>query len=544
MSETAQRTCVASIVGGAVCGGFAAATSWHVTGFGWQVLDDPHYPLGQATVIDPGSVGIVELFATRGMGHPMPVTNASLALDHAMWGTDPFGWHLTNVAVFALTIASLPWAYHAAGRAIGRRISPWAAAVAALLVASHWCNAEVVGWVSSRKDLCAGLFGVLTLGAAACSAGAESPRASLRWAIAAFVAGLLAIGSKGSALLLPGVLVALGVGARRKALTVAGSLLLLPAAMAGWLVRRFQTDLEALDAGRPLAEDLASIGLAAVGNLERVLWPHPDAPVPLRHLDIVAPADLVAAGVAAVALAVGAALWAARRAVAGRIGAGWLLAVLLLAAWLPVSGVFGQVRMPIADRYVWLPLLLVAGPAAAFAAGGIGAWVALPDSSPAVVRYRRAAAMVAVVAVIAGSTFFRTRTLETWRSAESYAARLTRQHRANEQNIANGAYWVVCNQHGLAAGGFVDYGGLPSEPDPARRVELLCTARERWAACLRTPLTCPGPELACRYRARLRRNVEHAESLLAETFDGDVAAGCAELIDGAAPRTRTEEESR
>src|SRR5262245_28007436 len=45
------------------------------------------------------------LFSTTLMGHYIPVTWLSFALDYALWKMNPFGYHLTNCLVHALNAA-------------------------------------------------------------------------------------------------------------------------------------------------------------------------------------------------------------------------------------------------------------------------------------------------------------------------------------------------------------------------------------------------------------------------------------------------------
>ena len=112
-------------------------------------------------------------------GHYQPLTWISWALDYLVWGMDPRGYHLTNVALHAAaTLVFYALASHvllrttsgdplvAQGRAdsVARASSvAWAAAVGALLFAVHPLRAESVAWVSERRDVLSGFFYLLAL---------------------------------------------------------------------------------------------------------------------------------------------------------------------------------------------------------------------------------------------------------------------------------------------------------------------------------------------------------------------------------------------
>ena len=108
-----------------------------------------------------------------------PITMLSLALDYAVWGEDPFGFHLTNVILHAantalvfylsltlITIAgtSGPSTTETPG---GQGLDPAPALVAAFFTALffsvHPLRVESVVWVSERKDLLCAFFFLLSL---------------------------------------------------------------------------------------------------------------------------------------------------------------------------------------------------------------------------------------------------------------------------------------------------------------------------------------------------------------------------------------------
>ena len=82
--------------------------------------------------------------------HYWPVLYTTFWLEHKLWGTAPFGYHLANVLLYMANVVLL---WH-----LLRRLSvPGAWAVAAVF-AVHPIHVESVAWVIGRKDLLCGLF--------------------------------------------------------------------------------------------------------------------------------------------------------------------------------------------------------------------------------------------------------------------------------------------------------------------------------------------------------------------------------------------------
>lgn len=179
-----------------------------------QVLTDPF-------LHDPRNWWPVLTFQTLGMDvldFNRPVNLASLMLDAAVWGRDPFGYHLSSVLLHAANVV-LVWA-------VGRRLlaervgaggpeaaasAPWLAAAGPILpavfFAVHPLVTEAVCEPSFREDLLAACF---TL-AALLVAMRHEPRGTSGdpWrAVAIGGCCLLAIGSKESGVAAPAILAA------------------------------------------------------------------------------------------------------------------------------------------------------------------------------------------------------------------------------------------------------------------------------------------------------------------------------------------------
>ena len=87
----------------------------------------------------------------------IPLTWISLLVDHALYGDEPAGYLLTNVALHALAAVLL---YLAFARMTG---AVWPSAFVAAVFAVHPLHVESVAWMSERKDVLSGVFFAFTL---------------------------------------------------------------------------------------------------------------------------------------------------------------------------------------------------------------------------------------------------------------------------------------------------------------------------------------------------------------------------------------------
>ena len=157
------------------------------------------------------------MLTTGLLGHWMPLTWLSLAVDWTIWGLNPFGYHLTSLGLHAICVVLV---YILARRLFvltAPRVAPTThalgAGVAALLFAIHPLRVESVAWITERRDVLAGVF---FLGAILAYLGRWNPDGTARpWprlrylaALALFVAALL---SKVMSVSLPVVLLILDV---------------------------------------------------------------------------------------------------------------------------------------------------------------------------------------------------------------------------------------------------------------------------------------------------------------------------------------------
>jgi Flp pilus assembly protein TadD len=357
------------------------------------------------------------MFTTTRMGHYMPLTWISYGGDYALWGLRPFGYHLTNLLIHAMSAAVLYLIAHrlltiapspsreGEGTSLfplplGERVGVRGigALTAALLWAVHPLRVESVAWVTERRDVLSGLFFLLSLwaylGYRARASG--SGRHSLYWAsLGCFALGLLA---KGMAATLPAVLLLLDAyplrritdwrSARRALVEKIPfiALALVAVAVGLWAVLRGggMTPVDQLGwAGR------VAISLHALAfYLWKTVWPAGlsplyELPVPFHATAWpvwLSGAVVVAITVLAVAL---------RRRWPALLPA-WTAYVVIL---LPVVGLVHNGYQMAADRYTYLPSL-----AWALLAGGI---VASVSALPGIGRARLLPAALAAVATVA-----------------------------------------------------------------------------------------------------------------------------------------------
>jgi protein O-mannosyl-transferase len=140
------------------------------------ILENPNLESGF------GLESITRAFTTPYVANWIPLTWVSLAIDHSLYGTEPAGYHLTNVVLHALSTLLL---FAALLRMTGQ---PWPCAFVAAVFAVHPLHVESVAWATERKDTLCGLFWMLTLFAYARYV--ERPESRARYA--AVVAGVAA----------------------------------------------------------------------------------------------------------------------------------------------------------------------------------------------------------------------------------------------------------------------------------------------------------------------------------------------------------------
>ncbi|HJQ82983.1 MAG TPA: tetratricopeptide repeat protein [Candidatus Binatia bacterium] len=364
------------------------------------LLDNPHWR-------GLGPTQLRWMLTTAHGGHYEPLTWLSFALDHAVWGMDPRGYHLTNVLlhaanaalVYALAVVLL----RRAGRADDGRLR-LAAAAGALLFAIHPLRAEPVAWVSERRLLLCTAFYVLALLAYVRMTEGRRPRLWLAMSVLCVGLSLL---SQAWAMTIPAVLLVLDayplrrVRRERLGALLVEKLAYVPLAAAA-AVLATRTLAEAGSLRPSLAEygvgqRLAQAAFGLCFYVGRTLVPRglsPLYPVDLR-LDPTAPAHLLC-GTLVVGTAI--ALVALRRRAPWALAAAAASAIVLS----PLLGFAQAGPHAMADRYTYLASL----PWAVVVAGVLDVGLR-----------RRPAALAAVVAAVAVLVPLTVRQTRIWRDS-------------------------------------------------------------------------------------------------------------------------------
>jgi tetratricopeptide (TPR) repeat protein len=174
---------------------------------GFVNWDDPEMVTENPLLLGPGSPQFGWMFSTFLLGHYQPLSWLSLALDHALWGTDPFGYHLTSLLLHALNVALLVRLLQILLRlGDGRlRAGNSAALLAGLFWGLHPLRVESVAWVTGRRDVLSGAFALLCVLVYVRARSGAAPRSL----VPAWLVFLCALLSHGLALTLPFALLAL-----------------------------------------------------------------------------------------------------------------------------------------------------------------------------------------------------------------------------------------------------------------------------------------------------------------------------------------------
>jgi protein O-mannosyl-transferase len=333
------------------------------------------------------------------MGHWSPLAWLSFALDYTAAGLAPRAFHATNLGLHGVNATLVCVVARRLLRPIlaarGGEAAVGAAALgAALLFAAHPLRAEPVAWVSDRRDLLCAAFVLFSVWAhlRVAAEGRAAGRVAGGWRLVSLAAYAAALGSKGTALALPLVLLLLDwyplrrvpqLGWRRLAWEKAPYAIL---AVGGAALTALAVRASAAVAGYdayPLDARLALAGYAFWAHPARFFWPAGLSPLDELPAEVVALAPRFALPALGALLVTVVLLRLRARWPAGL--AAWTASLLFLS---PVSGVVLVGRHVSADRYTYLSgiglALLVAGgavwtvaPRSARARLGAGALAAL-----------------------------------------------------------------------------------------------------------------------------------------------------------------------
>jgi Flp pilus assembly protein TadD len=164
------------------------------------IFDDLPHIAGNPGIRDLGDPASI---VSGGFQETRPLFMLGVALNWAIGGDDPTGYHGVNLALHAACVALVFFAAVAIRRDLGERL-PGFPEIAALVFAVHPLASESVAYVSARPGLMVAALGLasLLLFLRACDRGS---RGAL---IAAVIASALAMASKESAVVIPPLIAA------------------------------------------------------------------------------------------------------------------------------------------------------------------------------------------------------------------------------------------------------------------------------------------------------------------------------------------------
>jgi tetratricopeptide (TPR) repeat protein len=309
-------------------------------------IDDEDYVTGNRYVRGGlSAANAAWAFTTRRASHWHPLTWLSLMLDRQLYGTDrPGGFHLTNVLLHAAGAVLLFLALLQMTR------QPWPSALVAGLFAIHPAHVESVSWITERKDVLSGLFGMAALWAYGWYGQWPSVCRYL------LVAVLLALGlmAKASLVTWPLLFLLLDYWPLRRPITVlllvekVPLFVLVAASAAATYYGHSSTNAVVSLASVPMTARIARAAILYFVYLGETFWPVNLAIYPTDAFDGTSWGWLAAM---LLLLFTGAALWAASRGWRW-IAVGWLWYLIALT---PTIGLVQVGLQSMADRFLYLP---------------------------------------------------------------------------------------------------------------------------------------------------------------------------------------------
>lgn len=318
--------------------------------------DDPAFLLENPVIHSLAPRNLISIFTSFHADYYAPLVFLSYALEHAAWGFNPAGYHAVNVALHCLAACLALRLLKTLG--VSHGLALWLSVIWAV----HPMKVESVAWVTERKDVLCGVFAVaaMVLYIQYLRCGNRSRYAA---SLAASVAAMMC---KGMALTIPLILFVLdaieGVRQERRRLAEKAPFFI-AAALFGATTFIAQRGGEVTSASQIL--DLRRNVLVAAFSL----WFHlgkfvfPDRlsaiyplPEPVSLHNTIYAASLASTFIAAIVL-----LRLSRRFPNAALGAAWFYAAFLpVSQWIPL-------RIPLADRYLYLPSLAMVWTAGAAA---------------------------------------------------------------------------------------------------------------------------------------------------------------------------------
>lgn len=369
-----------------------------------------------------------------------PVTWLSRMLDVQLFGLNPAGHHLMNLAIH---LASTWILFHVMRRMTNALWPSW---FVAALFAVHPLHVEAVAWVTARKDLLSGFFWMATIWMYLCHRAAPSPTRYILLLVT-FALGLMA---KPVGIMLPLVLLLLDFWPLRRpveaGLWQSPILEKIPMLLLACISVAVTLDAQAAHFSSAGVEPpLATAAPGLLRYLGHMLWPAEPA---IWHPPVLPPPTLIIAISVLVPLVATLLFWKLRRPFPWLI-VGWLWCVLTLLPVLDLRDI------SMADRYTYLPSVGLSIMVVWSAAHLAGRWPVL-----------RRPMSIAAAATIALFTFLSAGYVECWRDSDRLfrqALRVTPDNALAHQNLG-----VLYMQSGLIKEAEIHFReNLRLEPDSA-----------------------------------------------------------------------------
>jgi Tfp pilus assembly protein PilF len=377
---------------------------WPATGYDFLNFDDDRYVSGNQVVrqgLTPESVKWA--FRSVYESYWLPVMWLSYMTDTAIFGTEAFGYHFTNILLHAINAAIVFLLLQAWTKRF------WPSVFVAALFAWHPLRVESVAWIAERKDVLSGFMVLLSL--AFYKRFSRNPVSGREvWAALFMALGLM---TKPILVTLPFLLLLLDywpferLSLSRDDLRTKGWHLISEKVLfwaltilfcfLTYYTQRIGKAIHGVDA-IPWGQRLLSIPSAYLFYLEKTILPI-NLSMIYGDMDIAPPRVLIA-----VLLLLGitiAVLWAARRCRALPVGWFWFVGLLV-----PVIGIVRVGTTHVADRFTYLPSIGL-GICAAWGA----AWL-LPQR-----RWSRTLAWCLGVAILAACVWQTRRVLPVWKNS-------------------------------------------------------------------------------------------------------------------------------
>lgn len=116
-----------------------------------------------------GPHNLLSMFKFR-MGHFQPLAWLTFAIDHAFWGMNPRGYHLSSLLWHAAAVVAAYFLIRRLVRlgldgpgSVERPGAAWIAALAALVFALHPLRVEAIAWATERRGPLSGVFFFLSI---------------------------------------------------------------------------------------------------------------------------------------------------------------------------------------------------------------------------------------------------------------------------------------------------------------------------------------------------------------------------------------------